>query len=196
MADEIKALETVDIKIATLTKKSMAGQYGQYNLISILDEISGKSGSASGKWTDNWNVGDTIKGQWSLRKYKDKDGNDRASWDIKNPTPPVQKNWGNNNTQRSTIVDAYTVAAMLAPVMFKDAKFKLESFVKLADEIKKNFDKAMPVVAQQIQLPKEDKTPVIQVDKEEKVAVKKVETPKPSAADFDVDGEDDDGDLF
>ena len=199
MAEEQKALETVDIKIATLSKKEMAGQYGPYNLISILDEVSGRNGAASGKWTDSWKVGDIINGQWSLRKYTDKNGTERMSWDIKNPTPSTYtgNKSGNYAPKKPNIVDAYTVAAMLAPVMFKDSKFKLESFVKLADKIKENFDKATP---SEIVKPKEDKVPVIKVDAEEKVTPtpveKKVEAPKPSPADFDIPGDDEEDDLF
>jgi len=143
--------DTVKIKIAKLTTKVMPSKFKEgetYNMTTVLDEISGRKGTAMGAFADAWKVGDTVDGIWEKRTYKDKDGFDQESWNIKNPAPKVYG--GQSGTwapKKPTIVDAYTIAVALVPVFFKDKKVKLDDVARLADEVMKKLVATAPADA-------------------------------------------------
>jgi len=135
--------ETVKIKIAKIGRKEMPSKFKEgetYSITTILDEISGRKGAAMGKFADGWKIGDTVEGIWEKRTWKDKDGFAQESWNIKNPNATVGGKGGTWGPRKATIVDSYTVAAALAPILFKDKKIvKLDDISALADALMKKF---------------------------------------------------------
>ena len=135
--------ETVKIKIAKIGRKEMPSKVKEgetYSITTILDEISGRKGAAMGKFADGWKIGDTVEGIWEKRTWKDKDGFAQESWNIKNPNATVGGKGGTWGPRKATIVDSYTVAAALAPILFKDKKIvKLDDISALADALMKKF---------------------------------------------------------
>src|SRR3972149_10658841 len=135
--------ETVKIKIAKIGRKEMPSKFKEgetYSITTILDEISGRKGAAMGKFADGWKIGDTVEGIWEKRTWKDKDGFAQESWNIKNPNATTGGKGGSWGPRKATIVDSYTVAAALAPILFKDKKtVKLDDISALADALMKKF---------------------------------------------------------
>lgn len=131
--------ESVKIKITKLGRKEFPSKFKEgetYNITTILDEISGRKGSAIGKFADNWKIGDTVDGIWEKRIYKDKDGFEKEDWNIKDPNKKEFKGGGGNwGPKKPSIVDAYNLAVSLVPFLFKDKTITLEKVSKLADEI-------------------------------------------------------------
>lgn len=178
--------ETVKIKIAKIGRKEFPSKFKEgetYNITTIQDELTGRKGAAMGKWADAWKVGETIEGVWEKRTYKDKDGFEQESWNIKNPEQkPAGKGSGSWAPKKPTLVDAYQIAAALSPILFRDKKIKLDDITKLADEIMKRLNAATPAVDAQKPAGKD-----VDLNKEETVA-KKPETKKKDD-DFEVDEE-------
>ena len=111
-----------------------------YSITTVLDEVSGRKGAAMGKFADGWKIGDTVEGIWEKRTWKDKDGFAQESWNIKNPNATTGGKGGSWGPRKATIVDSYTVAAALAPILFKDKKtIKLDDISALADALMKKF---------------------------------------------------------
>mgnify|MGYP000879891149 FL=1 len=190
--------EVVNIKIAKIGRKEMPSKFKEgatYNITTVMDEISGRKGAAMGVFADNWKVGDIVKGIWEEKKYIDKDGFEQKSWNIKNPE---QKKFtsGSYGPRKATLVDAYTIAATLAPSLFKDKKtLKFSDISKLADEIMKKLETAPATT--ETENAKNVKT--VDLDEEEKTGKSKAEKDD----DFDVvdkpaedDSTDDDEDIF
>lgn len=116
-----------------------------YNITNILDEISGRKGAAMGAWADGWKVGDTVEAIWEKRTWKDKDGFEQESWNLKNPNANKGGRGGGSSwgPRKATIMDAYQIAATLAPLLYKDKKsLKFDDIVKLADEVMKKIGAA------------------------------------------------------
>jgi len=177
--------DTVKIKIAKVGRKEMPSKFKEgetYNITNILDEISGRKGAAMGAFADSWKVGDTVEGIWEKRTWKDKDGFEQESWNIKNPNKKEFRGGGGGNwgPRKPNIIDAYMVAATLAPIIFKDKKVKLDDIAKLAEEVLKRLNAATPAADT-----KKAEGKDVDLDKEE--------TPKKKAtkkdADFDVEEE-------
>lgn len=173
--------EVVKIKVAKVGRKEMPSKFKEgetYNITTILDEISGRKGAAMGAFADSWKVGDTVEGIWEERKYTDKDGFEQKSWNIKNPVASkggkgAMGQWG---PRKPTLVDAYQIAAALAPVVYREKKsIKFDDIVKLADEVMKKLGAAVPAEA------KKAEGKDVDLNKEEKKSDKKEE-----ADDFDV----------
>ena len=135
--------ETVKIKIAKIGRKEMPSKFKEgetYSITTVLDEVSGRKGAAMGKFADGWKIGDTVEGIWEKRTWKDKDGFAQESWNIKNPNATTGGKGGSWGPRKATIVDSYTVAAALAPILFKDKKtIKLDDISALADALMKKF---------------------------------------------------------
>lgn len=173
------------IKIAKVGRKEMPSKFKEgetYSITTILDEISGRKGTGIGKFSDSWKVGDTIEGIWEKRVWKDKDGFEQESWNIKNPNAtPAGGKGGTWGPRKATLVDAYTVAAALAPVLFKDKKtIKLDDISALADALMKKFGSSTE--------PAEKKAEGVDVDlNKEGIAAKKTTVVKEDS-DFEVKG--------
>lgn len=191
-------MDKVKIKISKVGRKQMPSKFKEgetYNITTVMDEITGRKGQAMGAWSDVWKVGDIVEGIWEEKKYTDKDGFEQKSWKITNPDKKEFKGGGSYGPRKATLVDAYTIAALLAPLLYKDKKIlKFEDIAKLADEIMKKVEviPATPAATA-------EKVKTVDLDKEEKAGKKEETVDK----DFDVDtipakGEDDvdDEDIF
>lgn len=180
--------DVVKIKIKKIGRKQMPSKFKEgetYNITTVLDEISGRKGAAMGQFADSWKVGDEVDGIWEKKTWKDKDGFEQENWNIKNPVKKEFKGGGGGGStwapKKPSIVDAYTVAAVLAPVLFKDKKIKLDDISKLADELMKRFSASTPTTDTS-----KDTVAEIDLDKEEK-AKPAAKPAKKADDDFDVD---------
>lgn len=187
-------MDKVNIKITKVGRKQMPSKFKEgetYNITTVMDEITGRKGVAMGAWSDGWKVGDTVEGIWEEKKYTDKDGFEQKSWNIKNPEKKEFKA-GSYGPRKATLVDAYTIAAALAPILFKDKKsLKFADIVTLAENVMKKLEVA-PAAALA------EKVATVDLDVEEKAGKK--ETLKKDD-DFEVDAKtqddvDDDEDIF
>lgn len=172
----------VKIQIEKLGRKSMPSKYKEgdtYSITTIKDSITGRKGSAIGGWADNWKEGDSVEAIWSPREFTDKDGFTQKTWSLENPNKNTKTgSWG---PKKPTLVDAYMIAAALAPVLFKEGKVNLDKITKLADEV---FKKISGTVASSTGVTD------IDVSESEKSPVTKKPTKKVDS-DFDVEDEDD-----
>lgn len=184
--------DIVKIKISKIGRKQMPSKFKEgetYNITTIMDEITGRKGVAMGTFADSWKVGDTVEGIWEEKKYTDKDGFEQKSWNIKNPNKKEFKAGSSFGPRKATLVDAYTIAALLAPVLYKDKKtLKFSDIAKLADEVMKKVE-VVPAA------PAAEKVKTVDLDKEEKTGKKEevAEELEEGSAEENVD---DDEDLF
>ena len=146
--------ETVKIKIAKVGKKQQPSKFkpGEtYTIATIMDEITGRKASAFGGWTDNWKVGDEIDVVWKENNWTDKDGFEQKGWNLDDPNKKPYtgpKGGYAAATAKPSIVDAYMIAATLAPVLYANKKVvKFEDIVKIVDAVKVKLDAVTPVVA-------------------------------------------------
>lgn len=160
--------ETTKIKISQIARKQQPSKFkpGEtYTIATIVDEITGRKASAFGVWTDDWKVGGEPEVIWKENKYTDKDGFEQKGWNLENPNKKVYTGpRGGGFAAKPSIVDAYAIAATLAPVLYAGKKaIKFEDVVKIADALKTKFDEALPAPA----APAAEEVKKIDVDKEE-----------------------------
>lgn len=177
--------DVTKIKIAKVGRKEMPSKFKEgetYSITTILDEISGRKGTGIGKFSDGWKVGDTVEGIWEKRMWKDKDGFEQESWNIKNPNAaPMGGKSGTWGPRKATLVDAYTVAAALAPILFKEKKtVKLDDISALADALMKKFGSSTA--------PAEKKAEGVDVDLSKEDTLAKKKTVVKEDGDFEVAG--------
>lgn len=132
------------IKITNVTRKQMPSKYqeGQfYTLTTIIDD-KGREMTGSGKWTEGWQIGQTIdvnvvQGQWT-----DKDGFPHVSLKLENPNPAAAGGQGGKKfyPQRSKMVDFYTLAIQMLPLFKTSSPITLDYVHDLAMAIKKKID--------------------------------------------------------
>ena len=186
--------EAVNIKIAKVGRKQMPSKFKEgdtYNITTIMDEITGRKGVAMGTFADSWKIGDTVQGIWEEKKYTDKDGFEQKSWNIKNPEQKKFTGGSSYGPRKATLVDAYTIAATLAPLLFKDKKtLKFSDISKLADEVMKKIETAPAT-------PAAAPAKVVDLDEEEKIGKKKLAADEDfEVAEKPVADDDDDEDIF
>lgn len=141
--------ETTKVKIAQVGKKQNPSKFkpgDTYTIATVMDEITGKKASAFGAWTDNWKVGDEIEVIWKENNWTDKDGFEQKGWNLENPNKKVYtgpRGGGYSSTSKPSVVNAYTIAATLAPVLYAGKKqIKFEDIVKIAEAVKAKLDEA------------------------------------------------------
>jgi len=164
--------ETVKIKISQIGRKQQPSKFkpgDTYTIATIMDELTGRKASAFGKWTDGWTVGSEQEVIWKENNYTDKDGFEQKGWNLENPDKKeyTGPRGGFGAAPKPSIIDAYAIAATLAPVLYANKKtaVKFEDIVKIADALKAKFDEAIPAAAQTTEATEEVKK--IDVDKEE-----------------------------
>lgn len=134
------------IQITKIGRKQNPSKFKEgetYTITTIVDGISGKKMSTFGNWADNWKVGDTVEGIIESKTWKDKDGFDQQSWNIKNPNKkefvPYKKS---ASATKPLIVEAFHIAAVLAPILYDSKKkLKLVDITELANAIKAELEK-------------------------------------------------------
>ena len=163
--------ETVKIKVSQIGRKQQPSKFkpgDTYTIATIMDELTGRKASAFGKWTDEWVIGGEYNAVWKENNWTDKDGFEQKGWNLENPD---KKEWtggqggGFAAAAKPSIIDAYAIAATLAPVLYatKKTAIKFEDVVKIADALKAKFDEATPAPA----APAAESVAKIDVDKEE-----------------------------
>lgn len=143
---EEKKLERV--VIAKVGRKEMPSKFREgetYTMTNIQTE-DGRTMTTFTDWAKTWKVGDTIEGYVTSSTYKNKQGFDEESIRIADPAMSDKKKGGWTGSPRSgggvpRIVDAYNIAAKLAPILYANKKaIKLDDITALAEEIKKRLD--------------------------------------------------------
>lgn len=131
------------IKIVKIAVKQQPSKYkpGEtYSIVTVMDEQNRKL-TAMGKWAEGWKVGDVVEAIVEEKKWTDRDGFEQTGLSLKNPTPSTF----NKGYQRNTLVDAYHIAAALAPVVYASTKkVKMEDIDKLAEYVKTKLDVPTP----------------------------------------------------
>ena len=175
--------EQVKLKIVKIGRKQNPSKYkpGEtYTITTIMDEQNRKI-TAMGKWTDAWNEGMVVEGILEPTTWTDKDGFEQKGWSLKNPNPVQFKAGGAGYQPKTMVVNAYTIAAQLAPLLFAaKKKVTLDDISALADALKVKMDGTQDTSAKE-----EVKT--VDVNKE-----KPKSKPTPAAKEETVEDDDDD----
>ena len=103
-----------------------------------MDEQNRKL-TAMGRWAEGWKVGDIVDAVVEERKWTDRDGFEQTGLSLKNPTPSTFKGY-----QKNTLVDAYHIAAALAPIIYNGKKIKMVKIDKLAEYINNKLEVTAP----------------------------------------------------
>ena len=110
-----------------------------YSITTVLDDKNRKL-TAMGKWSDEWKVGDVIDGIVEEKKWTDKDGFEQIGLSLKNPVPSTFGGKGSGFV-KNVLIDAYQIAAALAPVIYADKKkVTMKEIDELAVYIKTKLD--------------------------------------------------------
>ena len=167
------------ITIVKLASKQQPSKYkpGEtYSIITILDDKNRKL-TAMGKWAESWKVGDVSDVLVDERKWKDRDGFDQTGFSLKNPNA---QEFGKGFKPRNIMIDAYTIAAALMPVVHKTTKkVTMKEVDELAGYIKGKLETSTQAGSAPVSAPA---VPSIDVNKTE------------SAEDSDVEVEEEDDD--
>jgi len=157
------------IKISKISRKQQPSKFkpgDTYTIATVLDEVTGRKASAFGKWTDGWSVGGEYDVLWKSNSYIDKDGFEQKGWNLENPEKKPFVPRAGGFAAAPSIVDAYKVAALLAPVLYASKKaIKFEDIIKIADAVKIKFDEALPAPVAPVATENDVKT--VDVDTEE-----------------------------
>lgn len=144
MSDDKKIERVV---IAKIGRKEMPSKFREgetYTMTNIQTE-DGRVMTTFTDWAKTWKVGDAIEGIITSSTYKNKQGFDEESIRIADPSLADKKKGAWSGGARAggvpRIVDAYKIAAQLAPVLYAGKTgVKLDDISALANEIKKRID--------------------------------------------------------
>lgn len=147
------------ITIVKLGRKQQPSKYKQgetYTITTVMDDKNRKL-TAMGKWSDNWKIGDVIEANVENKKWTDKDGFEQTSLALKNPVQSTFQSF-----KKNTLIDAYHIAAALAPVVYSaKKKVVMEDIDKLAEYVKGKID---ATTTQPLAAPASDNVPTMDVN--------------------------------
>ena len=150
------------IKLVKVGRKQQPSKYkpGEtYAITTILDDKNRKL-SAMGKWSENWKVGDEIEAIVEEKKWTDRDGFEQTNLALKNPN---QSSFNRSFTPKNVLIDAYHIAAELAPVVYKTkTKITMKDIDELAKYLK---EKLEPTSDQPKPAPANENVPTVDVNK-------------------------------